>query len=236
MVIVPRSFHLGFALLVAGWLVPLSAAPQGPGGLVVQRAANDRISIQAQDVTVDDVLTRLAETLDADIVGLETIPTDRRVTGRIELPLDRILAWLAPDASYAMYWSPSEGWENGGNSAKRLRIVFFPEGQAGGAIPSSRSGSFRGFGGAEDAGVVGEPGGGLNSGAVGRARAARRVVPQASGDMTSEDPMADPTVQDPMADQDTAVDQGLAPEQDPTQLQQGYDQGAISDPMSQQPY
>lgn len=252
--IVPRSFHLGFTLVVASWLVPLPAVPQGPDGLEVQRAANDRISIRAQDVTVDDILTRLAETLDADIVGVETIPTDRRVTGAIELPLDRVLAWLAPDASYAMFWTPSEGWENGGGGAKRLRIVFFPEGQAGSPVYSGRASSFRGFGGGRDAGVAGEPDGGLTS-TVGRTRSARRLVPQASGDPTGEDPMAqdpmlDQTGQDPMADQmgqdpmagqdptlDQGMDQGLAPEQDPSQqVDPGYDQGAIPDPLSQQPY
>jgi hypothetical protein len=234
--IVPRSFHLGFTLVVASWLVPLSAAPQGPDGLEVERAANDRISIRAQNVTVDDILTRLAETLDADIVGVETIPTDRRVTGQIELPLDRVLAWLAPDASYAMFWSPSEGWENGGSGAKRLRIVFFPEGQAASPVSSGRASSFRGFGGGENEGIAGEPDGGLTS-TVGRTRSARRVVRQASGDLTGQDQ----TGQDPMAGQDSTLDQGmdqgLAPEQDPNQqVDPGYEQGAVPDPLSQQPY
>jgi hypothetical protein len=239
----PRPLCLGLAFVAVSWLIPLSAAAQGADGLEVQRAANDRISIDAQDVRVDDILVRLAEILDAEIIGVETIPTDRRVTGSIELPLDRVLAWLVPDASYAMYWSPGGGWDSGESGAKRLRIVFFPEGQAGSPISAGRSRGFRGF--RRDAGLAGETADGTGRGATGGRRLSGQVVRQASDEPTDQeliDPsgqevIADPTGQDPFAGQDPAYDQGPTPEQDPSLLEQGDDQGAIPDPLSQeQPY
>ena len=59
----------------------------------------DTLYIRAEDASVTEVLESIAEAMNADIIGIETLETEERVSCDLEVPLIRALAWLAPHMS-----------------------------------------------------------------------------------------------------------------------------------------
>jgi hypothetical protein len=147
----------GLALMLPS-VTSLPVARAADPGRVTVEPGDRALFVQAENASVETVFSELAQALEAEIAGLEAVDTKRRVTGQIRAPLDRILAWLAPDRSYALFWDGAGDTEADQAYGAGVRIVFFPDfgprATSRGVRPTRRSTakSYRGVRGRRDLG------------------------------------------------------------------------------------
>jgi hypothetical protein len=87
------------------------------------------LDVVAEQVSAAAVLEALAEALAIGFEGTEQVDLTRPITGRMRAPLERILAWVAPDASFAVIQGGASPAGPASASEVRLRVVFFPKGR-----------------------------------------------------------------------------------------------------------
>ena len=131
-----KSLSIAGTLLAAALV--LSPVAQGNSVQVELLPAGDTLYIRAEDASVTEVLESIAEAMNADIIGIETLETEERVSCDLEIPLIRALAWLAPHQSYAVFWGARTAPDLENGWSERMRIVFFPEGQDAPRVPARR--------------------------------------------------------------------------------------------------